>query len=288
MLVCIAGLLSDVAVGGGGGGAGGGVGGGGGAVAAGAASRSPRGPGRTGAGSALAPADRVIQERKLSAPRQSDFKDENEIGVFGSHPDVQEKVAEELQAIFQGSDRPPSMQDLAEMKYLERVIKETLRLYPSVPFIARHLNEDLQVGKYSLFAAPLRPTGEFETSGRFTRSGYRLPAGCNVAIRIYLVHRNPEYFPEPDKFNPDHFLPERVQGRHPYAYIPFSAGSRNCIGQKFAMLEEKAVLSTLLRRYSFRAVDKQEDLKLLSELVLRPSNGIRIKIQRRHQYQKSA
>ncbi|KAK7864371.1 hypothetical protein R5R35_010970 [Gryllus longicercus] len=177
--------------------------------------------------------------------------------LLGNYPDVQEKVFEEQASIFQDSGRQPNTQDLAEMKYLERVIKESLRLYPSVPIIARYLTEDVTVGEH-LF-----------------------PKGSNAILHIYHAHRNPKYFPNPEAFNPDNFLPERVQGRHPYAYVPFSAGSRNCIGQKFALLEEKTVLSAVLRRFRVRALDAPSDVRLYGELVLRPQGGIRLVIEPR-------
>ncbi|KAK7864372.1 hypothetical protein R5R35_010971 [Gryllus longicercus] len=177
--------------------------------------------------------------------------------LLGNYPEVQEKVFEEQASIFQDSGRQPNTQDLAEMKYLERVIKESLRLYPSVPIILRHLTEDVTVGEHTL------------------------PAGSHATLHIYHAHRNPKYFPNPEAFDPDNFLPERVQGRHPYAYVPFSAGSRNCIGQKFALLEEKTVLSAVLRRFRVRALDAPSDVRLYAELVLRPQGGIRLVIEPR-------
>uniref|UniRef100_A0A1B0BME5 Cytochrome P450 n=1 Tax=Glossina palpalis gambiensis TaxID=67801 RepID=A0A1B0BME5_9MUSC len=178
--------------------------------------------------------------------------------LLGCHPEYQERVVEELESIF-GDDResPATMKNLLDMRYLECCIKDALRLFPSVPMMGRSIGEDVQIGEYLV------------------------PAGTTAIIMTYMLHRNPRVFPKPEQFNPDNFLPENCVGRHPFAYIPFSAGPRNCIGQKFAILEEKAVISTVLRKFKIEAVDRREDLTLLSELILRPKGGLRIKITKR-------
>ncbi|XP_021922017.1 cytochrome P450 4c3 isoform X2 [Zootermopsis nevadensis] len=175
--------------------------------------------------------------------------------LLGGQPDIQTKVIQEIDGILgPGAEQGITMKDLNEMKYLECCIKEALRLYPSVPIIARQINEDINMAHYTV------------------------PAGTTALIITYMLHRNPESFPQPEQFNPDRFLKENVIGRHPYAYIPFSAGPRNCIGQKFALLEEKAVIASILRKYRVEAVDRRENLTLLGELILRPKHGLRIKI----------
>ncbi|XP_047474770.1 cytochrome P450 4c3-like isoform X3 [Penaeus chinensis] len=174
--------------------------------------------------------------------------------LLGCHPEIQARVHEELDGIFGDSDRPVTMADLREMKLMENCIKEALRLFPSVPFIARELREDVVI------------------------NDYHIPSGTTVLVVTYRLHRDPEQFPNPEVFDPDRFLPENCKTRHPYAYVPFSAGPRNCIGQKFAQMEEKIVLSNVLRHYRVESTIRREDLRILGELILRPENGNPLKL----------
>ncbi|NWR68882.1 CP4V2 protein, partial [Centropus unirufus] len=177
--------------------------------------------------------------------------------LLGHNPEVQKKVHRELDEVFGNSERPVTMDDLKKLRYLECVVKEALRIFPSVPLFARTLREDCNI------------------------RGYQVPKGTNVLIITYALHRDPEIFPDPEEFRPERFLPENSKGRHPYAYVPFSAGPRNCIGQRFAQMEEKTLLALILRRFWVDSCQKQEELGITGELILRPSNGIWIKLKRR-------
>lgn len=151
-----------------------------------------------------------------------------------------------------------SIHDYSRMLYLDLVIKETFRLFPPVPYISRQLNQPVDLGHVTL------------------------PAETQVHIFIYNVHRDPEQFPDPERFDPDRFRPELASERHPFAYIPFSAGTRNCIGQKFAMLEIKCLLTRLLLEYRLETLTKLEDMDFVSDLVLRTVQPIRVRFVRRN------
>ncbi|XP_035221744.1 cytochrome P450 4V2-like [Stegodyphus dumicola] len=177
--------------------------------------------------------------------------------MIGLHPWIQDKIHDELDSIFCESNRDVMMDDIKDMKYLECVVKETLRLYPSVPGLAREITEDV------------------EFHGRI------IPKGATCVVFTYCLHRDPEVFPNPEKFDPDRFLPENSAGRHPFAYVPFSAGPRNCIGQRFALMEAKTMLSFILRKYHVRSLDPRDKVHVADEIILRPKNGIRIEIKPR-------
>uniref|UniRef100_A0A914X4A6 Cytochrome P450 n=1 Tax=Plectus sambesii TaxID=2011161 RepID=A0A914X4A6_9BILA len=151
----------------------------------------------------------------------------------------------------------PTADQLNEMKYLECCIKESQRMYPPVPYIERTIVEPVDI-----------------------EDGRTIPVGTTVGISIHMVQRDADHFPEPDKFDPDRFIAENCVGRHPFAFCPFSAGPRNCIGQKYAMMEEKTILCHLLRNFTFESV---QDEALMQDtmsymFVLRPTKGVWVKL----------
>ncbi|XP_060662701.1 cytochrome P450 4g1 [Drosophila nasuta] len=180
--------------------------------------------------------------------------------MMGIHKDIQERVFAEQKAIFGDQmQRDCTFADTMEMKYLERVILETLRLYPPVPVIARRLDHDVKL-----------------TSGPYT-----VPKGTTVAVLQYCVHRRADIYPNPTKFDPDNFLPERMANRHYYSFIPFSAGPRSCVGRKYAMLKLKVLLSTVVRNFIVHSNETEADFKLQADIILKLENGFNISLEQR-------
>lgn len=126
--------------------------------------------------------------------------------MLGMFQDIQERVYEEIIDVI-GPDRSVTYKDLPNLQLMERVIKETMRLFPVGPILVRKLTGDIAMGDKVL------------------------PEGGSVVLGIIVCHRNPEIWPDPLKFDPDRFLPEEVAKRHPYAWLPFSGGPRNCVGK---------------------------------------------------------
>ncbi|XP_018360463.1 PREDICTED: cytochrome P450 4C1-like, partial [Trachymyrmex cornetzi] len=106
---------------------------------------------------------------------------------------------------------------------------------------------------------------------------YIIPAKTNVHLNIYGLHRDPNFWPNPEIFNPDRFLLDKIRNRHPYSYLPFSAGPRNCIGQRFALLEMKAMIASLIHNFYLEPIDYLKDLRMEVDLVLHPAHPLRVK-----------
>ncbi|KAI9142116.1 cytochrome P450 [Paraphysoderma sedebokerense] len=167
------------------------------------------------------------------------------------NPEVESRLVKELYNVL-GDDISicPTPQKIAELKYLHQVIKETLRMRPPVPFIDKYCKETVVVP-----------------------GGYSIEAGKVVSISVNGLHQNKSIWGEtPDKFNPDHFLPENEAKRSFYTWLPFGAGNRACIGMAFAIQEAKIVLATLLRRYSFRLVGEGPVKVDVQALTMRPND----------------
>uniref|UniRef100_A0A8C1G691 aromatase n=1 Tax=Cyprinus carpio TaxID=7962 RepID=A0A8C1G691_CYPCA len=182
--------------------------------------------------------------------------------LIGSHPEVQKAVQAELWEVGRESIKM-LVNDLKKLRYLECVIKESLRIFPSVPLFAHSICKTCHISRWQ----------------QFVTLPNTVPKGVNAVIIPYALHRDPRYFPEPEKFRPERFLPEKSKGRHPYAYIPFSAGPRNCIGQRFAMMEEKVFLAMILHHFDVEVCQSREELRPLGELILCSKKGIWIKLQ---------
>ncbi|KAI1305841.1 Cytochrome P450 4C1 [Halotydeus destructor] len=178
--------------------------------------------------------------------------------LIGLDEGVQDRLHQELDKAFGGhQDSKFTMEQLKELSYTERCVKEALRLFPSVPMLARQAMVDTQL------------------------CGHLVPAGTQVAVFPYAVHRNERYWPNPEIFDPDRFLSEACRKRHPFAYVPFSAGPRNCIGMKFAMLEAKSMVASIFRTFKVTSLLPRDKVRISPSLILRSHLPIPVKLEKR-------
>jgi cytochrome P450 len=148
--------------------------------------------------------------------------------LLARHPEVEARLVEEATRVL--GDRAPSMEDIPRLTFARRVFLETMRLYPPVPALTR------------------------TAAATDSIDGVRIEAGEVVGVVPYVTHRHPEYWSEPERFDPDRFSDERATRIEPYSYMPFLLGRRQCLGEHFAMLEGVVLLAMIARRYALRPV----------------------------------
>ncbi|XP_055605412.1 cytochrome P450 4C1-like [Uranotaenia lowii] len=179
--------------------------------------------------------------------------------MLAMHPDVQERVYQEIVQACPDKDKEVTMGEISHLPYTEMVCKETMRLFPVGPVIGRTSTADIKLD-----------------------DNYTIPANTALTMCIYMVHRNKEIWgADADQFNPDHFLPEQVSKRHPYSFVPFSGGARNCIGIKYAWVAMKIMLVYVLRRYRLKTPLTMDTLKIKYTIVLKMVSGCLLSLEER-------
>ena len=180
-------------------------------------------------------------------------------------PDVMARVRAELDEILcTDPTAVPTFEQVPKLRYLRRVVDETLRLWPTAPGFARSPRETTTIGEGGSAGVP---------------GGLRMTPEDSALVFIPLLHRDPEIWPEPDRFDPDRFLSEHVRARPAHAYKPFGTGERACIGRQFALHEAVIVLATLLHRFELTPEPGYE-LTITERLTLMPV-GFRLGLTRR-------
>jgi len=176
--------------------------------------------------------------------------------LLGRHPEVTEKLSEELDRELCG--RPPAAADLPRLVYTDMVLREAMRLYPPVWIIGRRALAPFHLG------------------------GYDLPEKTNVLISQYMMHRDPRYFPDPNKFDPERWSATDARSLMlpRFAYFPFGGGPRVCVGAGFAMMEAVLLLATIAQQFHVN-LEPGQAIGMLPSVTLRPKNGIRATVRRR-------
>ena len=171
--------------------------------------------------------------------------------LLSQHPEVGQKLRQELQAVLGG--RVPQLEDLARLPYTDKVIKESMRLYPPAWSLARTTTKPTEI------------------------AGYRLPVGANVVMSPWIMHRDPRFFDHPEQFDPDRWTLQTTQQLPRFAYFPFGGGPRLCIGASFAVMEANLLVAAMAQRFQLRLVPGHP-IAPRPGITLRPRYGIPMKM----------
>ncbi len=174
--------------------------------------------------------------------------------LLARHPEAEEKLADELGRVLEGN--APAFHHFPHLHFTQSVIKESMRLYPPVWWISREPKEDVWLDDYFL------------------------PAGCDIALSQWVMHRRPEYFTEPASFIPDRWNRKFEESLPSYVYFPFGAGPRICIGNNFAMMEAVLLLAAIMQQFHFD-LDISSSVVIEPSITLRPEQGIYVVINKR-------
>nr|QKW93607.1 hypothetical protein [Cystobacter sp.] len=173
--------------------------------------------------------------------------------LLARHPEVYARVRQEVDAL---GGKAPGFEDLPRLSYLQQVIKESLRLHPTIFMIARAAVRDVEI------------------------EGYPIRKGQMVLIPPYCIHRNPEYFPDPERFQPERFEPEHEKSRPKQSYLPFGSGPHTCIGSHFAMMETQLIMATMLQQLDLELPAGEQVKPQVLTVSLRPS-AYKMRVKRR-------
>jgi cytochrome P450 len=179
--------------------------------------------------------------------------------LLSQNQDIETKLHDEIDSVLRdGSgdnvgNRIPTADDIPKLQYTEKVLRESMRLYPPVWTMGRRVENDYSVGEYTI------------------------PAGSSILMSQYVMHHNPTYYEEPNQFNPDRWT-EEFKSRLPrFCYFPFGGGIRGCIGEPFAWIEGILIIATIAQKWSMRLLTSHR-IKLDPAITLRPKYGMKMKL----------
>jgi cytochrome P450 len=175
--------------------------------------------------------------------------------LLSQHPEIEARLHEEVDRVLAG--RAADFGDVARLPYAEQVFLEAMRLYPPVYVIARQAAEALDIG------------------------GFHVPAGSEIVLWVWHVHRDPRWFDEPWAFRPERFERARIAERPKNSYLPFGAGPRACIGKSFAQIEGQLALATIAARHHLELAP-DHPVELSPRITLAPSKGLKMIVHARH------
>lgn len=175
--------------------------------------------------------------------------------LLATHPEVEQKLHEELEAVLGG--RLPTAEDVPALVYANHIVQETLRLYPAAWTINREVAEQVEIG------------------------GHVYEPGDTLMISQYVMHRDPRYYDEPDRFMPERFAGDLLKRIPAFAYFPFGGGPRICIGNNFALMEAALLLATIAQRYRLQLKEPGQVVEPEPLVTLRPKNGLPMRLEKR-------